>query len=466
MEITYLGVILMPLGFIWLGFSERWLYRSSVFFVPFTASALVNFPSGFWLSPVQFMGSMWFLRCVFKYLTLSCKMRLTYWLMSAFFAVVAISIAMPILTDGDLYIHGTILLKETGPLHFSSRNITTPMYVLFGLLFAAFVSKRNTSQQLLQETLRVYVVSALFVSVWGILQFACNLIGMEYPYFIFNNSANEVAQGFREIIEGTARVTSVATEPSTMAQFLVPVLPVVVFAFLLKQPVLSKSLDVMTMAAIIFILLVSTSGTAYLGLILCVIATMIVFTYLRRAVFKVWFVCSAAILVVVASYITIPFVNEALDLYLINKLASGSGMERLLTIKYAWSYFLQYPIFGIGWGSATTNDLIVALLVNTGIIGLATFTILIGYVVVRLIGAVSGSRLTHILREVTLAEGRALAILVSFLLSLALQESSGFSYGYAYFWMVLGLVIAAPSIFRDIISPIHVALVSRQPVAT
>lgn len=466
MEITYLGATLIPLGFIWLIFSERWLFLSAIFFIPFTASALINFSSGFWLSPVQFLGSLWLLRYLFKILSLNCKMRLTYWLMSIFFAVVVMSVAMPLFINGDLFIRGTILLDAAGPLHFSSRNITLPMYVLFGLLFAAFVSARNSNQGALQETLRVYVVSAIFVSAWGLFQFSCNLTGSEYPYFIFNNSANEVAQGYSQTIVGQYeeffRISSVASEPSVMAQFLIPVLPIVVLALILKQPVLTMFWDIIATIAIVAVLLVSTSSTAYFGLgLFFIITPLIALKYLRCAGLKVGFAFMVVVLGVLVAYSGSQYFGEFVDDFLINKLASGSGIERLMTIEYAWGYFLQYPVFGIGWGSATSNDLVVNLLANIGVIGLGVFTMLIGYVIVRLAGAVASSRRAHILMEITLAEGRSLAILISFLLSLALQETSGFNYGYTYFWMALGLVIAAQTYLRETVCSIHLAGVSQ-----
>jgi O-antigen ligase len=311
----------------------------------------------------------------------------------------------------------------------------------------------------------VYVSSALFVAAWGVFQFACNITGGEYPYFIFNNSANEVAQGYASIIldlsEATFRVTSVATEASVMAQFLIPVLPVVVFALLLKQPILSPFLDFVTVVAIIAVLLVSTSSTAYLGLVLCAMAVLIVLVYLRRAGFGVWLSYVVVIGTMVMGYVSIDFFRTAADFFVLDKLATGSGIERLLTVEYAWEYFLKYPILGVGWGSAPSNDLVVNLLANAGILGLVTFAALAGYVIVRLAGAVVSSRRTHVLRKTTLAESRSLAILVAFLLILALQATGGIQYGYAYFWLTLGLAIAAPSILQVTISPIRHSSVSR-----
>jgi hypothetical protein len=470
MEITYLGLTLIPLGFIWLVFSERWLFLSAIFFVPFTASALVNFPSGFWLSPVQFLGSLWLLRYIFIMLSFNIKMSVTYWLMTAFFAVVVMSVAMPLLINGDIFIRGTILLDATGPLYFSSRNITLPMYVFFGLLFAAFLSFRNSNQGALQETLRVYVGSAIFVSVWGLFQFSCNLTGFEYPYFIFNNSANEVAQGYSQTIVGQYeeffRISSVASEPSVMAQFLVPVLPIAILALLLKKTILTTFWDFLAIILIVAVLLVSTSSTAYFGLGLCFVMTpLIALIFLGHAGMKVVGFFTLVIIIIILAYLSSQTFVEFVNDFILNKLSSGSGIERLMTVEYAWSYFLEYPVFGIGWGSATSNDLVVNLLASFGVIGFGIFTLLIGYVIIRLASAVVSSRRIHIFREAKLAEVLSLAVLISFLLSLSLQQTSGFNYGYTYFWMSLGLVIAAQTYLCETVTSIHFADVSRLPAS-
>jgi O-antigen ligase len=151
-------------------------------------------------------------------------------------------------------------------------------------------------------------------------------------------------------------------------------------------------------------------------------------------------------------YVSVPSIKEFVDVAFLNKLATGSGVERLLTVQYAWGYFLEYPILGIGWGSATSNDLIVLLLSNCGILGFLAFAVLVGHVIARLVAMFRNSRRRHPAARITVDEIRAVMLLVSFLLLIALSVVGGFQYGFPYFWVILGLCVACTASLRGSLS--------------
>jgi hypothetical protein len=80
------------------------------------------------------------------------------------------------------------------------------------------------------------------------------------------------------------------------------------------------------------------------------------------------------------AYLSVPWVSGVMGETLFNKAESGSSVERLYIVYADITYFLQYPILGLGWGSAPTHDLIVGILANCGLIGLASFLLLLGYI--------------------------------------------------------------------------------------
>lgn len=450
MEITYLGLIFFPVGLGLLVISERWLYWATIFFIPFTASSLINFTSGFWLSPFNFFSGLWFLRYSLTLLFFNHKFQRSDYFFCAFFFTVIGSQVMPIYINGDLFIKDTILTDGKGPLFFSSRNITVPFYIFYGLIFASLLSARNSNFYCLKETLRVYVFSALFVSVFGIFQFICNLTDTEYPYFIFNNSLNPVAQGYSQILSGLhqeySRVSSTASEPSVLAQFLIPVLPIVLLAILSKQYILTKVLDLFVLITIIFVLIVSTSGTAYFGLILSSLAVPLIARIYLKNVRRVTDILLAINLLVL--FLTYLFLKSYLNDFLIDKFIHGSGEERMMTIKYCLSYFIDYPFFGIGWGSSSSNDLLVQLLASSGLTGLCIFLLMTIYLIVGLSRALFGFYFIHRSSPVEFIGPYSVGILISFLLTLAVHQLSGFNYGYGYFWMSIGLAVAAKSCLR------------------
>ena len=56
MEVTWLGVLLLPIGALLLLFVPRSLYVITVFSIPFTATSLLNTASGVPVAPVHFFG--------------------------------------------------------------------------------------------------------------------------------------------------------------------------------------------------------------------------------------------------------------------------------------------------------------------------------------------------------------------------------------------------------------------------
>lgn len=49
------------------------------------------------------------------------------------------------------------------------------------------------------------------------------------------------------------------------------------------------------------------------------------------------------------------------------------SIDRFYSVAVAWQLWLSAPILGYGWGSITSHDLLVRLLANCGVVGLAGF---------------------------------------------------------------------------------------------
>src|SRR6202020_539669 len=81
----------------------------------------------------------------------------------------------------------------------------------------------------------------------------------------------------------------------------------------------------------------------------------------------------AVIAAIAATYFTVPAFADLLNSQLFNKSDAGSVVERAVVISNDFQYFLNYPLLGIGWDCAPTHDVIVGLLANCGVCGLAAF---------------------------------------------------------------------------------------------
>jgi len=440
---------MLPVGLVGLFLSKRWLYRLFVFWTLFSASSAANFGEGENGSALQvwmLFGFLWLLRLVLEYLsTLSFSidrriLRPCLWLMS-FLAVATLSLIMPAYINGTLVITSPFLgdSSET-PLYLTSHNVTQLLYLIFGVAIAISVAHRNLRDEGKHETEQVIMLSALFISIWGLFQFWCNLTGVAYPDYIFNNSGSASAKGYLETLDvGVSRISSATLEPSVLAQSLLTLLPLTLPAWLGRGSVLSVSVDRFSSLLFIVLLILSTSTTGYLGLF--ILAVLLVPLLLRTRTLSIVRASKAAI-IAVAAVVAItafaasvaPIVRDLLSAVLLDKARTSSGLERMMTVLQAYGYFKRFPVLGIGWGSATSHDLIVKLLSNVGIIGTFFFLGAMGCVIRANWRALEPLVLPRSLSRV--------AWFLSFTVFLLTCVIAGFPLPIGNFWLILGMAIA------------------------
>jgi O-antigen ligase len=283
------------------------------------------------------------------------------------------------------------------------------------------------------------MLSALFVSFWGLFQFFCNVTGFPYPDYIFNNSGSVSGRGFLETLNGVGRVSSATLEPSVLAQDIVTVLPLTLAAWLGRGSVLSVSIDRFSTVLFIVLLAISTSSTAYLSLLVLGASSLLVLLRtdaisLTRALKIAVIGAGAAATIILFSVFSVPIVREILSSALVDKSSSGSALERLMTVQLAFGYFQKYPLLGVGWGSATSHDLIVMLLSNVGIFGAVAFFAAL-YVVLR----ANWRALDSFVLPADLSRS---AWFLSLLMFLFTSVIDGFPLALGNFWLVLGMAIS------------------------
>jgi hypothetical protein len=446
---TPLGYILLPVGFTGLLLSPKWLYRLFVFWTLFSASSVTNFgesDSGSALQVWMFFAFLWLLRLFLERVsTLSFAidrrvLRPCLWLIG-FMAVAGVSLVMPAYIDGRLTIASPILGENTEtPLYLTSHNVTQLLYLIFGGLIAICVAHANLSDEKRHETEKIIMLSAIFISIWGLFQFFCNVTGIPYPDFIFNNSGSASGKGFLQTLDnGISRISSTAVEPSVLAQSLITLLPLTLPAWLRKGSVLSRHIDRLASVLFLLLLMLCTSSTAYVGVF--ILGALLIPLLLRiRAISKgkaILLTATAAMAtagLLAAAVLSVPIVGEMVNSAILSKSSSGSGIERAMTIALAYGYFLQYPILGIGWGSATSHDLIIKLLSNVGILGTLTFLGAMFSVMRADWRALDSLRIPSSLSRSAWFLSLGVFIVTSILIEFPLV--------FGNFWLVLGMAIA------------------------
>ncbi len=395
MSITPTGLILIPLGIFALLVRPRWLYFLAVFFAPFSATSLINSGSGntgSGFQPAMFFGGLLLLRSA---LGVAFRMRISIpravrkplLLIFLFVAVCGISLIMPFIINGRILVMSRgELMAPIIPLYFKSSNITYLIGAVYGLLFAGYVARKNLNPKEFFRTVRIFLASGIFVSCWGLMQAILFVLHVPYPAAIFNNSASPYALGYDKSLESIAipRVSSVALEPSVLSICLVGMLPILIAAVMGQRRIFGKYRDWLVLVLLLLTLALTTSSTGYLSagiLILVMIWTLYKYGRLNM----LWMMGLMLLTGIGAvAVVVVPQVRDIVQTVLINKGDSYSALERGTVVLRDAEYFQQYPILGLGWGSAPAHDLIFGILANTGLMGLAAFVLFIGYILRRL----------------------------------------------------------------------------------
>jgi O-antigen ligase len=450
MEITPIGWVLLALGAAFLFVAPSFLYPLMVFFLPFSATALANLGSADSSSGVQasmFFGTLWMLRELPKfgqYLTVLGKenLRPPVRRLTLFVGVVVLSLVMPIWINGHLVIESSELADSgSAPLQFSVKHITQTFYLVYGVLLAMLVAVKNVDVDQLRRSLRIFLISAVFVSLWGFFQFVCPMLNLEYPAYIFNTSASESAAGYTQQFRdlGLQRISSVATEPSMFAQCMLVAAVIALFAIISERPLISKTCDRFAVGVIVGALLLSTSATAYVGLGAIVgvyVLSLWALKVLRaRYVFTVFAFGGMLLYMFLMS---VP-VQDLVESLVLGKGESYSALSRLNSILLARNYFLQYPLLGVGWGSVTSHDLVFRLLSNTGIFGLIAFAL---FLVTGLTGLFRAARAQAELSQ----RLWPLCFISAVLIVILTNVVSDFTYTFSHIWFVFGLAMSVAAL--------------------
>lgn len=374
--------------------------------------------------------------------------RMPLILLTVFLGTAILSLFMPVYINGSLSVKSPVLLDNTEtPVIFSMKHVTQTLYLLFGGLFTVFAITKNSTYGQILSSIRIYVLSSFIVSLWGIMQFILNILNIPYPSSVFNNSDTASAQGFNQELGNLVikRVSSVAVEPSILAQYLLTIVPLLFFAVYRRTPLITTSFDRICLVLVICVLFVSTASTAYYGLLITW-AMIFLMLYSMRLLRLRHLIYNLGLLIgIIVSLVVVPGIPSLLNELLIAKTTSYSGMERLQSISVAWGYFLQYPLMGIGWGSVTSHDLVVKILSNAGMLGIIAFGAFFFYVVSRHFASPGCFSHEKKISEIHYWNS---ALFVSIAVLLINNLLTGFAFMFGHVWFITALSIAVTGLMR------------------
>src|ERR1700691_4047567 len=195
MEITPIGWVLIPLGLLFFVVRPKWLYGLTIFFAPFSATAIVNSGSGdsaSGFSPYLFFGFLMLLReCIgiTRRMKISTPraVRRPLELLFLFLAICIASLIMPLVINGNLYVMSSPTLDYSlVRLQYNFQIINHTLSLVFEVLIATLIAYRNLDLDHFYTSVRIYLISGIFICLWGWMQFVLYLIQIPYPAAVFN----------------------------------------------------------------------------------------------------------------------------------------------------------------------------------------------------------------------------------------------------------------------------------------
>lgn len=462
MSVGLVGLALIPVGLAAaFARSARPLLYLTIFFAPFTATAVVNF-SSFGIQPAYYLGMLLVARRIWDTsraggVTLHRSQVASLAPFALFLAAALVSIALI-----PFYGRGIMVWRPSGAmaeLSLSGENVTQLMYLVFAVFFLAAVASLRLTPAEIKRALLVLIASALFVSGWGWVQVGMHQAGIQYPDSLFNNSASFAQLYGQQIaVAGIKRMSSVAPEPSMLARFLL--IPTFISYYAVVEGTGQVVPRASALALAVFFtltLIATTSSTAFIGLAVGVILFgMVALARLRRLSREgsgghpagrlvllgiVIAVVVPGLLLLIAHWrlgIGLAEVDQVLSILVVGKLETTSGQNRISGAVAGLQLFLTHPVLGVGWGSNRTFDITTNVLAATGLIGAAALAW--GHIAVFARGYELAGRLRRIGEPLLFRPAEALLVGLGALLVGKMISEPGLAT--VDHWILLGLLIA------------------------
>jgi hypothetical protein len=311
---------------------------------------------------------------------IAAAVRSNLWLvLYASYGVVA-AFMMPRLFSGAIELVPmkitTTLLYATEPLHFSSQNITTAVYLMGTCVMALAVTLVVQSERRTDLIVRACIGVAWLHIGMGMADLALAAVGHADALNVLRNASySQLSQE----VAGARRISGSFPETSAYSLFAFNWLVLMTELRLRGIKPLWTGVTAVVLAGL---LLLTTSSTAYLGLGAygAVLFARAFFTPMRppAAMFLMLFAFILICVSAVAGFIVVkPHAwTDALNIVqrmTTEKMGSRSGVQRALWAKQGLDAFVATYGLGAGPGSFRSSSLATAIIGSTGIIGAIAF---------------------------------------------------------------------------------------------
>jgi len=260
---------------------------------------------------------------------------------------------------------GIILIdRDSDRLFFRSSSITQSIYLFSGVLTFFF------AKSFYKESWDRYIfLGALIIAFYGLYEVTYFQLFHTNGDFISNRMFGEHSGSWFQTTQvgglTIARLKSLTGEPS-MAAF--TLLPYWIYALHKRRT--------KTHLILLLSLLLTTSTTAYIGIILYGACVVFFFRFEDK------FNASVPIIGLILGLILYNPISNYVKLFVLDKFFTNnvSGTERQNSFDIHWDFYNHLPfmnkLFGIGFGVIRSTDMFSTLLVNIGFMGLLLFSLI------------------------------------------------------------------------------------------
>ena len=365
-------------------------------FCLFGATAALTLPNGAVITPSNFFLPFLILRAYSENHGTRYIKRVPaagVWLGLAALCGVVAAWFIPRYLQGELVIltvdrQGSVSKPALYPLQPVSTNFTQSVYAIGGV--AAFLSIRALLER--PNRLNAFRDATLLLcglncaaGLLNLIEFHAGLPSL-LKYVRTAYAVYDTYAGYG----GLVRIHGTFSEASAYAAFSMPLFAFTFYLWLHGiRPGYSGCLAALSGG----LLIMSTSATAYVGMVIYGTLLMFALTYrgyVRGHVPRLGLICAGALLAAVwlgALFVLETRFGQKLSDYisvtLINKLSSDSGMERSAWNRHAWNNFLDTYGLGVGLGSARASSYALVLLSNLGVIGTLFYLMFLGTILRR-----------------------------------------------------------------------------------
>lgn len=467
MTITPAGYLLVPICVVLFFMGRSYLFKSSVLCIALIRVIVLKFPGYSMNLPTLLVVLLAFRHLMEILKSGQLRINVEKTILLLFLLTALISIFMPLtfakgaLVNPHQPIHGSggetweaypRDLREV-PLEFTSTNVTQFLYlVFFGVVFWVMCREIKTRVDIL-ETCRLVIIGGLIQFSSGIMMvvasFLSGLSFVEYLLAFVNFFNPTLNPGWYERF-GMPAYGTWTGEAGPSTYFLVFPVALILTSLLYNNDVFF-SYFWSCFFLVLFILAIVIGGTTgYISMILLLVHFLLLsFRVSLMAVTRgLLYVSISVILVLASSIVFLGYEIGVIWEYILAdhvatlQGAGGSGHVRLL---YAWKSLdlaLQYPLFGVGWGSNRAPSLLPVMISNLGFIGTTFFFLLNGIIYIKNINI----HISSLGRLDVLLSFSFTSLLFSFLIAGALARPVALLHNYLWYPLLLAMMSQLASI--------------------